>query len=190
MKATAALLLAGSLLPALAACSPRPPWAGGRMVREERDLHTGAAFHQNLPARLLAVHNRERAALGIEPLSWDPRLAAASADYAQRLLPGGPLQHSPPPTRPNQGENLWMGTHEAYQLEKMANGWAKEKRIFRRGRFPHVSTSGNWADVAHYTQMIWRSSKRVGCALAEGNKWDFLVCRYFPAGNVVGQPVP
>lgn len=66
-----------------------------------------------------------------------------------------------------------------------------EKRIFTPGAFPSaVSRSGNWSDVAHYTQMIWRGTTRVGCALHKAGEWDYLICRYAPAGNVVGQSVP
>ena len=35
----------------------------------------------NLAARLLAAHNRERAAVGVPPLRWDPALAASAAYY-------------------------------------------------------------------------------------------------------------
>ncbi len=160
------------------------------MVREEWRGDAPSPTHENLPARLLAVHNRERASLGIPPLVWDPALAAAASAYGRQLIPLGKLRHSPADSRLGQGENLWMGTHGAYALERMAQGWAEEKRIFRAGNFPEVSTSGKWADVGHYTQMIWRRTTRVGCALEQGKKWDYLVCRYSPAGNVVGQRVP
>jgi hypothetical protein len=160
------------------------------MVRIEDDPDAPPETYENLPVRLLVVHNRERAELGIRPLAWDPALAAAASAYARELVVRGRLEHSPAGTRPNQGENLWMGTHARYSLEAMARGWAAEKRIFRRGIFPDVSSSGKWADVGHYTQMIWRGTTHVGCALAQGRGWDYLVCRYSPPGNIVGQRVP
>jgi hypothetical protein len=123
-------------------------------------------------------------------LSWDPRLAAAAAAYGPRLAQRGRLAHSPAETRPGQGENLWMGTRGAYSVEEMAGGWAEEKRLFRPGAFPNVSTNGKWSDVAHYTQMIWPRTSAMGCAIHSSRKWDFLICRYSPPGNVVGQRVP
>ena len=51
-----------------------------------------------------------------------------------------------------------MGTRGAYELEEMAGGWAAEKSLFRPGIFPAVSSSGQWSDVAHYTQMIWKGT--------------------------------
>ena len=38
--------------------------------------------------------------------------------------------------------------------------------------------------------MIWRGTTRLGCAIRSSARADFLVCRYAPADNVVGQPVP
>jgi hypothetical protein len=83
-----------------------------------------------------------------------------------------------------------MGTRDAYEIEEMAGSWATEKSLFRAGIFPTVSTSGNWSDVAHYTQMIWKGTTRIGCAVHKSRQWDFLICRYSPPGNVVGQRVP
>lgn len=40
---------------------------------------------------------------------------------------------------------------------------------------------------SHYSQMIWRDTKKLGCALGEGANADYLVCRYFPAGNIFGK---
>jgi hypothetical protein len=160
------------------------------MVQEEWGRDTPSPGRENLPARLLAVHNAERARLRIPPLAWDAALAAAASAYGRQLIPLGRLRHSSSKSRPGQGENLWMGTRGAYSLERMAGGWAEERQIFRAGAFPYVSTSGKWADVGHYTQIIWRRTTRVGCALEQGRQWDYLVCRYSPAGNVVGQRVP
>ena len=182
--AFAALLL-------LAACNnSRPPWADGRLVTEERPAVDEPQDLSRLEARLLAVHNRERRAVGARPLVWDASLAAAAASYGPALERLGKLAHAPAGELAGQGENLWMGTRDAYELEEMAEGWAAEKRLFRPGNFPSVSTSGNWTDVGHYTQMIWKGTARVGCAVRKGRKWDFLICRYSPPGNVVGRRVP
>jgi len=58
--------------------------------------------------------------------------------------------------------------------------------MFHAGAFPQVSKTGNWDDVGHYTQMIWPGSIRVGCAVRSSARYDYLVCRYSPAGNVMG----
>ncbi|HEX8364885.1 MAG TPA: CAP domain-containing protein [Allosphingosinicella sp.] len=167
----------------------RPPWADGQVVVSERP----AAGRQDLAdfaRRILSLHNRERAAAGAPPLAWDGNLASAAASYGPALAARGRLAHSPPGTRPGQGENLWMGTAGAFSIEEMVGSWAAEKSIFVPGTVPHVSRSGEFGDVGHYTQMIWRTTARVGCALHRGRANDFLICRYAPAGNVVGESVP
>jgi hypothetical protein len=176
----------------LTACSPaRPPWADGAMVTE-RVAGTGAPQDLgNLSGRITSLHNRERQAAGVPPLAWDEALAASAAAYGPSLARLGRLQHSSAESRAGQGENLWMGTRGAYSIEEMVGGWIGEKRIFRPGIFPNdVSASGSWSDVGHYTQMIWRDTRRVGCALHQTPRWDYLICRYSPAGNIVGQRVP
>ena len=180
-------LIAFLLLPA---CSDRPPWADGQLVREARPQGAAPQDLSDFAPRLVVLHNRERAASGAPLLSWSRDLAEAAAAYGPQLAARGRLAHSPQDSRRGQGENLWMGMRGAYRLEEMVGSWSEEKRLFRPGAFPQVSRSGKWSDVAHYTQMIWRGTTRVGCAIHRGRDWDFLICRYSPPGNVVGQRVP
>ncbi len=140
-------------------------------------------------ARVLAAHNAERAALGLPLLVWDNDLGSGAATYAQTMAATGIYQHSNRADRPGVSENLWSGPHGAYSLEFMVAGWTSEKRMFAAGIFPNVSRTGNWKDVAHYTQMIWPATQRVGCALASTRRVDYLVCRYSPKGNIDGKPV-
>jgi Cysteine-rich secretory protein family len=139
-------------------------------------------------ARLLAAHNRERARLGVPPLRWDWSLAAAAASYGPALARMGRLSHSPRAGRAGQRENLWMGTRGAYSLEQMVGNWISERAYYRPEMpFPYVSRTGNWADVAHYTQLVWSGTTRVGCAVYPSPRWDFLICRYSPPGNIAGR---
>jgi hypothetical protein len=143
-----------------------------------------------MPARILAAHNAARAQAGVPPLTWDASLGDAAANYAVYLALTNSFQHSDRKARPGIGENLWMGTRGAYSYEAMIGGWASERRDFVPGIFPAVSRSGNWEGVGHYTQMVWPTTTRVGCAIASNARNDFLVCRYSPAGNVMGRSVP
>ncbi|ATE66985.1 CAP domain-containing protein [Rhizorhabdus dicambivorans] len=143
----------------------------------------------NLEDRLLAGHNRERASLGIPPLAWNELLERDARLYAQQLAQLGYLEHSvdePNEVEP-QGENLWAGTHGYYGPEQMVGLWIDEKKDFKAGIFPNNSLSGDLENVAHYTQVVWRSSRAVGCAVAHGKEDDFLVCRYSEGGNVIGE---
>ncbi len=137
--------------------------------------------------RLLAVQNRERAASGVEPLRWNPGLARAAQDWADHLAATGAFAHAPVDQRRPTGENLWAGTRGRYSLEAMVDAWAREKRDFKPGVFPDNSVTGRVEDVGHYTQLMWRDTSQVGCAVASGAREDILVCRYSNAGNWVGE---
>ena len=148
------------------------------------------ASAQPWEAQALALHNRERAAFRVAPLAWDFGLAAAADRYASELARTHRWGHSPKVSRPGQGENLWMGTAGAYRVDEMVGGWISERRWFRPGIFPAVSTTGRWNDVGHYTQMVASRTTRVGCAIRTGGRWTYLVCRYSPSGNVDGRAMP
>jgi hypothetical protein len=139
------------------------------------------------PARILAAHNAVRASVGLPPLAWDNDLGTGAAAYAQQMALTNVFEHSDRKARPGIGENLWMGTHSAYSVETMVGGWTSERRFFLSGIFPNNSTTGNWIDVGHYTQMIWPTTQRVGCALASNGRTDYLVCRYSGKGNIDGK---
>lgn len=143
----------------------------------------------NLEERLLAGHNRERSMLGIPALAWDQGLARDAEAYARHLVHVGFLVHSEDdPRDPDpQGENLWAGTAGYYGPEQMVGLWVAEKHDYKPGIFPNNSLSGDLENVAHYTQVMWRSSRAVGCAVARGTDDDFLVCRYSEGGNVIGE---
>jgi hypothetical protein len=147
----------------------------------------GTGRTTSLDARLLAAHNRERSAAGIAPLAWDSGLAAEAASWGGQLAAAGAFEHEDTGDEDPQGENLWAGTPGAYAPEEMVEGWIEEKKFFRPGRFPDNSLTGDYADVGHYTQLMWRETDRVGCALAAGAEEEVLVCRYRTAGNVVGE---
>lgn len=141
-----------------------------------------------LLAAMLERHAREREAVGVPPLAWDETLAAHARAYAEEMARTRRFAHAQQPQGPGrEGENLWTGTRGAYSYAEMIGHWAAERRDFVNGVTPAFSRTGKWEDVAHYTQMVWRGSTRVGCALASNARDDYLVCRYAPAGNVVGQ---
>lgn len=141
------------------------------------------------PARILAAHNAWRAQAGVPPLVWDNALGTGAAEWAQHLALTGVFQHSDRRARRGVGENMWYGSHGAYTPEAMVNLWGAERRSFVPGVFPNVSGTGNWMDVAHYTQLIWPTTQRLGCALASNGRSDYLVCRYATAGNIDGKAV-
>ena len=141
-----------------------------------------------LRSAMLAGHTSARAAIGLPPLVWDESLVTSARAYAEEMARTRRFAHAPQPQGPGrEGENLWTGTRDAYRYEEMIGHWVAEKRDFVNGVTPAFSRTGKWEDVSHYTQIIWRNTTRVGCATASNKRDDYLVCRYSPAGNVVGE---
>ena len=180
MRSLLALLL-------LAACtSPGPPVMVERRASDTPAPRGEALFRQ----AMLDGHNRLRHGLGVAAMTWDATLAADAQRYADDLARTGRFEHSHVPrgTVPGgEGENLWKGTREAYRFEQMIGHWAAEKRFYNGRPVPESSSTGTFGDVAHYTQMAWRRSTRLGCAIAGNARDDYVVCRYAAPGNVVGQ---
>jgi len=134
----------------------------------------------------LAEHNAARADVGLGPLRWNQALMRDARVWAETLAARGAFHHAPDLLSRGQGENLWKGTRDTYAPWQMIDLFIAEKRIFRPGVFPDVSTTRRWADVGHYTQIIWPETQEVGCATAVNARYETLVCRYWPAGNVIG----
>lgn len=140
-------------------------------------------------AEFLILHNRARDAERLPRLEWSAELSEQADEWARKLAKDGKLRHSLWSDREGTGENLWMGTAGFYSFAHMMGAFTGEKRDFRPGTFPDVSTTDRWQDVAHYTQIIWPDTRKVGCALATARGRDVLVCRYWPAGNWFGSKV-
>ncbi len=138
----------------------------------------------------LQSHNRARAEVGAKPLTWSTKLAEDAAEYAKVLAGLNRIEHASEEARGGAGENLWMGTTGYFSTTAMMDTFLTEKEIFKPGVFPDVSITGNWVDVGHYTQIIWKETEEVGCAIADNAQNDVLVCRYLPAGNWRGTPMP
>jgi pathogenesis-related protein 1 len=160
------------------------PWAALQRSHAQSDLSS----------TILDIHNRERAAVGVPALQWSDSLAADAkgwADHLVQLNEGKPIDEAQlvHATGTGQGENLasrsaWgSGPVSPPSTGSLLQGWVNEK-----------SSMGG-----HYTQMVWKNTKEVGCATAtvNGKASDarggysgvvvYLVCRYSPPGNIAGE---
>ena len=168
-----ALLLAS---PALAATLPSPNWPA--------PADRGPAL---LRATVLDAHNDARRRFGVSALAWNDQLAAEAQSHANYMAQTGIYGHDRTPgRRKKQGENLWRGQRGVFSYDTMVRVMVEEARLFQPGAFPANSRTGNWSDVAHYTQIVWPTTTHVGCALASSATTDYFVCRYSPTGNKDG----
>jgi hypothetical protein len=137
--------------------------------------------------QMLAAHNKYRSEVGVPPLSWSSELASNAQIWAEYLATRAHrLQHS---GLAGTGENVaeWTSGHKT--PSQLIDLWAEEKELFTPGIFPHVSRTGKWETIAHYSQIIWMETTQVGCGFANGDGNDYLVCLYSPQGNVFTEKV-
>ena len=139
-----------------------------------------------IEARLLAAHNAERSQAGTPPLRWADSLEAEARDWARVLIETNRFAHDP--ALHGHGENLWTGWGgRSWTPEEMIGEWIAEKAHYRHDVFPNVSRTGKWSDVGHYTQLVWRDTTHVGCAVETRADRSVLACRYAPPGNIDGR---
>lgn len=154
---------------------------------EAQDRSLSSALRPTPQQDWLDAHNAARADLGLGPLIWDHDLERDARAWANHLSARGTFSHASDLSGRQQGENLWLGTRNRFAPRDMVGAWLAEQRYFRPGTFPDVSRTKRWSDVGHYTQIIWPSTRKVGCAVAPNSRNEVLVCRYWPAGNVIGE---
>ena len=131
-----------------------------------------------LAREMLAIHNAVRAEVKVPPLQWSNQLAAIAQKWADTLLARHQFSHSQD-TR--YGENLFDITGATATSAVVVKHWASESRNY--------NYSSNTCDgvCGHYTQIVWRNTKTVGCAVARDAGREVWVCTYDPPGNWVGE---
>lgn len=141
-----------------------------------------------LKTNMLEAHNAARREVGLAPMVWNEALAADALAYASQMSQSRRFAHSREvPGRRPQGENLWMGTRDSYSFAEMAGSWIGEQQLYDGGSTDQAISAGTFGETGHYTQIIWRSTRSLGCAVSSNADDDYLVCRYYPAGNVMGR---
>uniref|UniRef100_A0A8C5WU48 R3H domain containing like n=1 Tax=Laticauda laticaudata TaxID=8630 RepID=A0A8C5WU48_LATLA len=151
---------------------------------------------------LLGYHNQVRAqvsppAANMEYMVWDERLARSAEAWAKRCL----WEHGPPQLMTLIGQNLAIHSGRYYSVMDLVKSWYYEKQHYTFP-YPHeckprCPSKCNGSVCSHYTQMVWASSNRIGCAVHTctninvwGNTWQqavYLVCNYAIKGNWIGE---
>lgn len=171
----------------LAACAQAPE-RPERVVEPRTSAASAPRGSVLLQRVMLAGLNRARGDVGVAPVAWSEPLAASARAYAETMARTGRFEHAVQPMGAGrQGENLWTGTRGAYRFDEMIGHWVAERKDFLNLPTPQFSRTGRWEDVGHYKQIVWRGTTQVGCAIAGNATDDYLVCRYAPPGNVMGQ---
>ncbi len=168
------------------------PYSHPRTDTVEPARHGHNTAETGIIQGMLSVHNKVRARLGLPPLRWSERLASIARKRAINLAENNNcrMRH----TKSELGENLFWasavrwsdGRREVQKItaDHVAEAWAAEA-----ANYDYSSNSCmHSAMCGHYTQMIWRDSRELGCGMAVcPHKDQIWVCVYYPPGNYVGQ---
>ncbi|KAL5321113.1 hypothetical protein ACEPPN_011925 [Leptodophora sp. 'Broadleaf-Isolate-01'] len=124
---------------------------------------------------MLTAHNFYRGEHGVKDLVWNE----TSADFASDWAEGCRFVHSGGPT----GENLAAGYANA---TASVDAWGLERKMYN-----FKKPTGFSEKTGHFTQLVWGNTTSVGCAVkscqGENDTPGFyVVCEYYPPGNVVG----
>ena len=81
----------------------------------------------------------------------------------------------------NVGENLFMMGGAKPGPSNAMNGWyTKEEKAY------DYNKPGFGMRTGHFSQIVWKTSARLGCAMANtGSNW-YWACHFAPAGNMMG----
>ena len=58
--------------------------------------------------------------------------------------------------------------------------WWSEKKDY------DFDKPGFAANTGHFTQIVWKSTKKIGCGFGKKGSKMYVVCQYYPAGNMLG----
>lgn len=139
--------------------------------------HSCAA--QSAEKQYLDAHNAARAKVGVGPLVWDTTVANYAQRYANSRRADCKLVHSGGP----YGENLAWSSGDM-SISAAVKMWVDEKKYYNY----NSNSCAPGKVCGHYTQVVWRKSKKLGCAKVRCNSGGtFLTCNYDPPGNWNGE---
>jgi pathogenesis-related protein 1 len=127
----------------------------------------------------------------LPPVSWDAILADSVYAYAIKCQgSGGLLDHNANRSTDYQalggsgyvGENIY-GTSGTATPAGAVMLWMSEASSYDY-------TTNDITAAGHYTQVVWRDSVRIGCAIVDCPALTYhntVICDYAPGGNITGQ---
>jgi len=189
------ILLKIAMIFALAVCSSEGLKKAKNFLRKYKlsEIHE---HMKDIEFDSLLAHNTARAWHGVQPLTYDKALEKQALAYAKKCFLKQQYGHDSKELDAFQvGENLyWSANHytkkspricfPAYlwydEIEKF--DWSKLDNSYDFGGVPRT--------IGHFTQFVWASTKKVGCALVSvkddrGLRQVIAACRYKPRGNVI-----
>jgi hypothetical protein len=149
------------------------------------------------PANLAGItlfHNQVRAGVQTDNplpfLTWNADLAATAKAWAEQCVdteaPTGLIDHNAGRSTGHPyyvGENIY-GSGGGASAQEAVELWASEG-----ANYNYATGQCSGVTCGHYTQLVWRATLEVGCALHTCPGLQFgasIVCDYGPGGNSGG----
>ncbi|KAG3256750.1 cysteine rich secretory protein LCCL domain containing 2 [Ictidomys tridecemlineatus] len=151
---------------------------------------------------ILMLHNKLRGqvhppASNMEYMTWDEELERSAAAWAEECL----WEHGPANLLVSIGQNLAVHWGRYRSPGFHVQSWYDEVKDYT---YPYPHECNPWcpercsgAMCTHYTQMVWATTTKIGCAVNTcrrmnvwGDIWEnavYLVCNYSPKGNWIGE---
>ena len=137
---------------------------------------------------LVNLHNTLRAKHKSPKLTKSDAVAKFAKQATDHCVQKGGLEHTYHTYQGTTiGQNLYLASW-APSADDVVKSWYYNEE-------PHYDyakgTSKDGEVTGHFTAMVWKSTKEVGCAYSTG-KWGnyngyYVACEYYPLGNVRGQ---
>ena len=136
---------------------------------------------KQIRTNILNRHNLYRKAHHVGNLARSSDLETIAQAYSKKLANTGVLQHSNNKYKGNyMGENLYMTTGSSVTGNDAVDLWYDEVKKY------NFKKQGFSMETGHFTQLVWKNSKSLGCGVA-CKKGCFVTCNYYPAGNYENQ---
>lgn len=144
----------------------------------------------NIQALCLSEHNGLRALhIGTPDMIYDFEIEKSAQHWADHLADIQGFKHEDPTP---YGENIHKG-YTTYSvpisddnaIKKAVTKWYSEINVY------DYSNPGYSDKTGHFTQVIWKSSTKLGCAISryekDNKKYVIVVARYYSPGNFPGR---
>ncbi len=149
------------------------------------------AITQSQRVNMLNLHNNIRKQFRLPDLIWDFKIERQAQNWANTLAKKNIFTHSVATSRKWMWENIY--TMSSYG-QKIILDWSDAMDLWQIEKldYNYLSNSCNDGSIcAHYTQIIWKNTKRIGCGQSIQKKGSttttYWVCQYDPPGNYIWQ---
>ncbi|XP_064535158.1 Golgi-associated plant pathogenesis-related protein 1 isoform X1 [Drosophila montana] len=146
----------------------------GPVIQANAQQGYGYDSQESFEQEVLKAHNAHRAQHNAPPLELDGSLNKLATNWAQHLLANNRMEHR---QNSGYGENIYMASGGNLGGADAVDSWYNEINDYN-WRSPSFQMN-----TGHFTQVVWKSSKRLGVGFARRGNTIYVVCNYDPPGN-------